>query len=112
MAKGRRKVWKVDTEGKAGMEVTSETASMVVATAGHPNAIKVGKEGVWISGPISILTSPEEIRVGGFWVQNTPFLQMMPSTMATPIPNLILNPPFSGIANMAEAVAWAMTFLV
>jgi len=112
MGKTRRKVWKVDSESKVGMSITTEDASLVAATSGHPNAVNVSKKGVTISGPISLQASPSEIRVGGFWVQQNPFLQMMPSTMATPIPGLIFNPPIAGVANMVEAVAWAMTFLV
>lgn len=112
MARARKKVWKLDAEAKAGMEVTSESATMAAATASHPNAVRVDKNGVTIAGPISIQTNPSEIRIGGFWVQQNPFMQMMPSTMATPIPALILNPPISGILQKAEAVAWAMTFLI
>lgn len=112
MPEARRKVWKLDPESKTGMMVTSERASMVASSASGPNAVMVGKEGTWISGPLSILTMPNEIRIGGFWVMQNPFLGMFPSTMATPIPQFVLSPPISGIANMAEAVSWAMTFLV
>ena len=112
--KKKRKVWKVKGSSKAGMAVSEETALMYVGKPGHANAIYVDDTGIYISGPVSFLTDPGEIRKGGFWLEQMPYLDMLPSTVASPIPHLRFDPAGAGIgiAKMAEEIAWAMGFLV
>jgi len=107
-----RKVWKVNEDSTAGIELQPRSITATVGTAGHPNGILVDESGVYIGGKISLMTSPEQIRVGGFWVQQNPFLAMLPSTIAFPVPQLIFNPPVAGMAGMVETLAWAMGYLL
>jgi hypothetical protein len=107
-----RKVWKSDPNAEAGIEVRDESVTMIAGTAGAPSAVRVDKSGTYIGGKVSIMSMPDQIRVGGLWVQNNPFLGMLPSTLASPIPALILNPPIQGITDLVESVAWAQGFLL
>jgi hypothetical protein len=108
----RKKVWKVDQNSTTGMQVTDGSAAMVADTGGHPNFVHVDDTGVYINGKQSWGTMPDNIRVGGLWVQNNAYMQMLPSTMAFPVPNLIIAPPIKAIANIAESVSWAMSLLL
>jgi len=106
------KVWKSSPDAEVGMKVDPETAVMAASTPGQPNFVMVNHSGVYISGPQSWMTMPENIRVGGFWVQNNAFMQMLPSTMAFPVPNLVLSPPIKGIIGAVGGIAWAMSMLL
>lgn len=107
-----RKTWKTHPDATAGVQITPDTVSISVAKVGDVNGIFVDETGVYLRGNISIMASPENIRVGGFWTQSSPWLQMIPSTLGFPVPNLIVNPPLKGIADMATAVGWMMGMLV
>lgn len=106
------KVWKASPDAQAGIKVDPETAVMAASTPGKPNFVMVNQSGVYVAGPQSWMTMPENIRVGGLWVQNSAFLQMLPSTMAFPIPNLLIAPPVKGIIGAVGAVSMFMNMLV
>lgn len=106
------KTLKTSQDAVAGVQVGSKHASMTVRTGnGETNGIYVDDTGVYIRGKMSIMTMPDQIRMGAFWRQNTAIMQMLPSTTAFPIPNYVADPPLQGLADMARAVAWAMAFL-
>lgn len=107
-----RKVWKSNPEGTAGIEVTDSSVTMVSGTSVKTSALRVDDTGTYIGGKVSIMSMPDQIRVGGLWVHNNPFLGMLPSTLASPIPALKLNPPIQGITDLVETVAWAQGFLL
>jgi hypothetical protein len=90
-----KKSFKVGVESKAGVQVTDRNES-----------------GVYIVGSQSWLTTPENIRVAGLWTQNTAYRQMIPSTVVTPIPNLLINPPIQGIKQLVEAVEIMKSLLI
>ena len=100
-----KKTWKIGEDAKAGMQVGADNAVMSAETSGEPNLVHVDSTGVYIQGKQSWMTMPEQIRVAGFWTQNTVWMQMLPSTMASPIPNLILNPPIKSVEDILESVA-------
>lgn len=104
-----KKTLKLHPETEAGVEVTDRNASLM---ADKDNFVSVDKSGVYIVGPQSWLTTPENIRVAGLWTQNTAYRQMIPSTAVTPIPNLVVNPPFKGIKTIAESVALMKKLLI
>lgn len=106
------KTWKASQDATAGMQVTDGSVQATVATVDGVNGLYVDDSGVYIRGKLSLMTNPEQIRVGGLWVQPTGWQQMFPSTMAFPNPNLLLSPPLKGVAEMAQAVSWMMSLLI
>jgi hypothetical protein len=107
-----KKTWKVDQDATAGMQVTDKSVQATVATVDGVNGIYVDESGTYIRGKISLMTNPEQIRVGGLWTQPSGWQQMFPSTMAFPNPNLIISPPLKGVRDMALAVNWMMGLLL
>lgn len=55
--------------------------------------INVSNKGISMNGPVSIGATPENIRIGVFWTLNPLLMSTVPSTMITPIPTFIFNPP-------------------
>jgi len=106
------KTWKLRSDSSAGMQVGKSEASVSVATAGDVNGLYVDESGTYLRGKLSIMTAPEQIRVGGLWIHPSGWQQMFPSTMAFPNPSLILSPGLSGIADMTQAVSWVMSMLI
>jgi hypothetical protein len=104
-----KKTFKLGPDSAAGVEVTDRNATLI---ADKDNFVAVDQSGVYIVGPQSWVTTPENIRVAGLWTQNTAYRQMIPSTVVTPIPNLIVDPPFKGIKMIAEAVALMKALLI
>ncbi len=106
------KTWKSSQDSVAGMQVGKSHVTASVATPGDVNGIYVDETGTYLRGKLSIMTMPEQIRVGGLWVQQSGWMQMFPSTLGFPNPNLVLAPSTKGITDMAQAVAWMMSMLV
>ena len=107
-----KKTWKASQDATAGMQVADNSIQATVATADGVNGLFVDESGCYLRGKLSLMVNPEQIRVGGLWVQPTGWQQMFPSTMAFPNPNLILSPPIQGISDMAQAVSWMMGLLL
>jgi len=84
------RILKSDTSSSAGV-VVSENA--VRTTVNEENGVTVAENGVTISGPISLVSSPKHIRLGGLWTFNDPFKMTLPSTYATPTATLVVDPP-------------------
>ena len=106
------KTWKAEQDSDTGIQVTDGSVQATVGTPNGPNGIFVDESGTYLRGKISLMTAPEQIRVGGLWTQATGWQQMFPSTMAFPNPNLIISPPLKGITDMAQAVSWMMSLLL
>jgi hypothetical protein len=107
-----RKTWKADQDATAGMQVTDASVQATVATVDGANGILIDESGLYLRGKLSLMMNPEQIRVGGLWSQSSGWLQMFPSTMAFPNPNLIISSPLKGINDMAQAVSWMMGLLL
>jgi len=103
------KIWKASRDSEAGFMVTPEYAIM----AGAKNAfIAVSKEGTHISGPLSLITTGENIRTAGLFVGMNDFVKMIPSTMVTPIPSQIPVPPVALFTSVAKSLPFILAFLV
>lgn len=106
------KTWKAKEDSSAGVQVGDNHVQATVGTANDVNGLYVDESGSYIRGKLSIMTDPGQIRVGGLWTQQSGWIQMFPSTMAFPNPNLVLSPPIHGAAQMAQAVNWMMGLLL
>ena len=105
----KEKVWKVNEKADAGIKVSEDSISIVVGTNGSPNGIMIDETGVYINGKISITTAPEQIRINSIFVEQNKWANIFPSTVASPVPALVLNSPLSGIEQMLKGVEYALS---
>lgn len=102
------KVWKSSSDSAAGFMVTPDTAVM----AGSPkNFIAIDSNATHIAGPVSIVTSSEQIRQGGLFIQMNDFVRMVPSTIVTPIPPQVPIPPIALFASIAKQMPFVLAML-
>lgn len=106
------KTWKNKEDSTAGIQVADDSVQATVATPNDLNGILIDDSGTYIRGKISIMAMPNEVRWGGFWVEQSPWRQMFPSTTAFPCARFVLSPPIKGIEDMVEGVAWMMSLLI
>lgn len=79
--------------------------STVRATVNENNGILVDERGTTIAGSISLATSPNHIRVGGLFTFQGAIQGMLPSTLATPTPMYMVDPPIKQVANLVKQAA-------
>lgn len=80
--------------------------------ASGPNAVGVNREhGVFINGPTSFTSTIDSIKFAGMFRFNPIAASGLPSTMVTPIPTFIIEPPIKGVQSMS-AVAGILKSLV
>ncbi len=93
------KLVKENPDSDAGV-VVSDT--VVRVTVKEDNGIMVDERGTTISGPISLVNGTNQIRVGALWSFNHPMQLTLPSTIATPSPTLMIDPPVLPIASLMK----------
>lgn len=72
--------------------------------ASGPNAIGITKrDGVFINGPVSFTSNIEHIKFAGMFRFNPVAATGLPSTMITPIPTFVIEPPIKGISTVGAA---------
>jgi hypothetical protein len=102
------RIWKASSESKPGFLVSDE---MAVMAANNKNFIVVDQQGTNIAGPVSFMTTSEQIRQGGLFVQMNDFVKMIPGTIVTPIPQQIPFPPVALIASVALSMPLLLALL-
>jgi hypothetical protein len=106
--KAKYKIWKASKDSTAGFMVTPDTAVM----AGSKNAFfAASKEGCSISGPVSFVTTSEQIRVAGLFVKMNDFMKILPSNIMMPIPEQMPFPPVSLFTSIALSLPFAIALL-
>ncbi len=103
------KVWKATRDSSAGI-VVSETG--VTAIGNENNIINVNEQGITIMGNISLVTDARNIRRGGLFIGINDFMDMIPSTILTPLPKQIPSPPITGLLDIERDVAFFTALLV
>ena len=88
-----RKLTKFRSTSKSGVSVRDERVSLVGNERKHISVD--AKTGVFINGPTSIVSAPEQIRLSGLWTFNPAVLSTVASTIVTPHPVLELNIPYN-----------------
>jgi len=96
------KILKVNPSSKAGIVVSENT---VRSTVNEDNGIMIDERGTTITGPMSIAASPNQIRVGGLFTFQNSISGMLPSTIATPSPMYMVDPPIKQVQNLVQQVA-------
>lgn len=104
-----KRVIKATETSKAGIEVTEDSIKIVGSA---DSFVVINEKGVYLGSKISMVANAEDIRMGGMFVQTPLYQQMIPSTLATPIPNVVFNPPLSGIQEIADILAEVSAFLL
>jgi len=102
------KTIKSNPDASAGVIASNETVRI---TSSEDNGIVVDSRGVTIQGPVSIVSSPKQVRFGGLWTMNDPIKLSLPSTLATPNPVLNISPPTGQLQEIMKAVT-VMTSLL
>lgn len=93
------KTLKSTPDSKAGVVVSTNTVRTSVS---EDNGILVDEKGVTINGPISIVSNTSQIRTAGLWTFNDVFQLMIPSTLATPRPTLMIDSPTGNLEKLME----------
>jgi hypothetical protein len=96
------KTIKSHPSAKAGVVVSEST---VRATAQEDNGLMIDERGTTITGPISLASSPNQIRIGGLFTFQNSIMGMLPSTIATPSPMYMIDPPIKQVANLVKQTA-------
>lgn len=80
--------------------VVSENAIRI--NGSEDNSVTVDENGVTINGPISIPSGSNQVRYSALWTMNTEIALSLPSTMATPTPVMVIDPPVKQISNLVK----------
>lgn len=97
-----KRVLKVTPTTDAGIEVTEQSARL---SGNSENFVYADDSGVYCVGPVSFLSEPDNMRIAGMFRFPTAYEMTIPSTVVSPRPMLIPDPPIEGFTNLAEAVA-------
>jgi len=79
--------------------------------SGEDNAINIDERGVTINGPMSLVGGTNQIRVGALWTFNNMMALSLPSTIATPTPVLMIDPPGKQLASLMKQAALMIALL-
>lgn len=99
---------KTKTDSTAGVVVSD---SSVRITSNEDNGFIADERGITLQGPVSIVSSPEQIRMGGLWTFNSPITLSLPSTLATPNPVFNINPPTGQLKDLMKGASTMISLL-
>lgn len=99
------KTFKSDPSSPAGVVASTNAIRM---NAKDDHYVMVDEGGTTINGPISIVSGSSQMRFSAMWTMNTEMMLSLPSTMATPTPVMIINPPIKQFANLMKDVSVMM----
>lgn len=103
------RIWRASSDSNTGFMVTEDAVFMVGTKS---NFIAIDANGTNIAGPISLMSSSDQIRQGGLFVQMNDFIKMIPGTIMTPIPSQIPFPPIALISSFAESMPFLLAMSV
>ena len=103
-----RRVYRVTPDSNAAIIVDDDR---IVLMGDKDHFIVIDKNGTSIRGPYSVIAGSESNRRAGFWTTQPDFIAMFPSTIVTPIPTQIPNPPTAGISNLKDTMLMMTSLL-
>jgi len=109
MSVATTKVIRTDEETDTAIKISGGS---VVIAGNKKNVIVADDRGITLRGPISLGADSSNIRRGGLFVGMNDFIQLIPSTQWTPIPQQIVMPPVAGLVGIARDVAFFASLLV
>ena len=103
------KVFRVSKGAAASLWLQEKSAALI---GDDRHYVLADEQGITLKGPISIVADSMGIRRGGLWVGLNDFVEMIPSTIMTPIPSRIPFPPIFGLVGLGVTVAFFTSMLV
>ena len=103
------RVIRAQLDSPAGILLEEKSVSLVGSSQ---NFVKVGERGTGIRGSECHINIGPMRRMGGMWVDQIEFLQMIPKTIITPIPTIMPMPPMMAMVNLAQDVAFFAAMLI
>lgn len=103
------KVIRASSQGEASVEIAEDSTALI---GNKDNFIIIDKRGITLKGKISVVTSGEQTREGALFVKLPDMLQMIPSTLVSPLPHHIPMPPAHGLTNITKDLAFFLALLV
>jgi len=107
-SKGRYKIWKATKDSEAGFMAAPDASYMIGSKQAF---IAVGKTGTTISGPTSFLTTSENLRYAGMFASPPDFINLLPSTLVSPIPQRLPIPPMAFATSMIQSLPFILAGL-
>jgi hypothetical protein len=95
-------------DSPAGVVVAGNTVRM---HGNKDNYVMADERGVTVNGPMSFVSGSDQIRIGGLWTMSNQLMLSLPSTMATPTPVLMINPPVKQFATIMKDAAVMIALL-
>lgn len=108
-AQQKAKVWRVSPEAEAHIRI--EEGGVYIAGS-NTSFIAVDGGGITLRGNVSIANMGPGRRVGGFFVNQLEFADMIPKTIVTPIPAKMPYPPLGFLAGILQGVTFGLAFLL
>ena len=96
------RAWRASRDSKGGVFITREKTLLV---GGPQSFVAADKNGITMRGPVSQVSMSNENKFAGLFGGLGEFMEMVPSTLATPLPQRIPVPPISGIINVVQDLA-------
>jgi len=104
------RVFRSSKQAKASLLLKETSASLI---GDEKNFVTCDAQaGVIIRGPVSFITDAFHTRHAGLFTGVNDFLDMIPSTMVTPNPRKIINPPAGLLAVSARDIAFFTALMV
>jgi len=99
---------KAEHDAEAGIVIAKNATRM---NGNKDNYIMADEKGVTVNGPVSFPSGSGQIRFGGLWVMQNEMMLSLPSTLATPTPVMVINPPLKQLAGLMADAAVMMSLL-
>lgn len=103
------RVFRTSKASKAAIFLEEESVSMI---GDKSHFITCDRRGTTIRGAVSYVSDSADRRSSGLFVGLTDFMQMIPSTIITPLPHRLPFPPAFAIAGISKDLAFFMSLMV
>jgi len=106
--KEESRTMKVTSNSPASMRVTNKTAYV---TGDKYNYLAASEQGVTIRGKTHLMAPSSSVRRSAFFVEQNDLLQMIPSTIVTPIPMRVMVPPMASVGYLKDMLELMKAFV-
>lgn len=107
--KATAKIWTASKDSQAGFMVMEDKAVMA---ADRNNFVSTTKNGTVITGKSIVLnTVSENIRNGGLFIKMNDLVQMVPTTLVTPMPAQVPFPPLAFVTTILKDMGFMTALL-
>ena len=105
---GTTRVFRATNKSKSAILLSEESVSLI---GDNRHFIVADERGLTFKGPSSFVSFSNDMRYGGLFVGQSELLQMIPSTIVSPIPHRLPFPPVFGLVNIARDVSFFAALL-